>query len=207
MTRAPRSPHSARSPDRFGRDSDVWCVSRLAAGDDPDALGVLFARYGRKAFAVARQVCGCDVLAQDAVQEAMLQCWQGARDFDASRGTVAAWLLTIVHHRAVDRVRRETQFARRALSGTAPEPDRLVFPDPGGPDSGHATADTDVGARVRAALRHLPDGQRHVLLLCYFAGYSHAETAAALAIPLGTVRSRCYQAVRHLRKQLAIHDS
>jgi len=111
-----------------------------------------------------------------------------------------SWLLTLVHHRAVDAVRREAAQRRRTVPGVDEVTDRLVPPGPG--------ADVQallgvVGGQVREALGLLPDEQREVIALAYFGGYTQCEVSALTGVPLGTVKSRTFAGIRRLRRLLS----
>jgi len=96
-------------------------MARVAAAGDSHALAVLYERYSRASYALAHRVCRDSTIAQDAVQEAFVTLWQQASRFDPQRGAVSTWLLTIVHHRAVDAIRRENGVRSRHMpAGPAP---------------------------------------------------------------------------------------
>ncbi len=133
-------------------------------------------------------------LAEDAVQDAFLAAWRTAASFDARRGKAQTWLLTLVHRRAVDVVRREER--RRS--------------DPLDDAPVDASASTEEEAAVRAqrravqsALAQLPEDQREALQLSYYGGLTQAELADRLGIPLGTVKSRVFAGLAKLRELLA----
>jgi RNA polymerase sigma-70 factor (ECF subfamily) len=165
----------------------------LAARSEQTALAELYDRYGRTAYGLALRVLRDPSLAEDAVQEAFLTVWRTASRFVPERGRASTWILTLVHRRAVDTVRREQR--RRADSlELAPEP---------------AVEGIEEDAwlrlqreRVQAALRHLPDAQREALELAYYGGFSQSELAERLGQPLGTIKSRMFTGLSRLREQL-----
>jgi RNA polymerase sigma factor (sigma-70 family) len=171
--------------------SDEALLALVARGDD-DALAALYDRYGRLAYAVSLRVIRDPGLAQDAVQEAFLAAWRTAAAFEPARGTAATWLLTLVHRRSVDIVRRE----QRRRSEPLPE------------SASHAgAADEDAVIRdrrrtVQEALARLPPDQRQALELAYYAGLTQSELAEQLGLPLGTVKSRMFAALARLRDLL-----
>lgn len=171
-------------------------LRRCAVGDEA-ALGQLYDLYGRQAYALARRVTRDDGLAEDVVQEAFLDVWRRAGVYDEERGRVSSWLLTFVHRRAVDAV-------RRAAVRPRPLPaDASDLPEPVAPDDIEAhVAARDRAAVVRAALAALPTSQRELLGLAYFDGLSQSEIAAHLGEPLGTVKSRTHTALARLRTAL-----
>ncbi len=172
--------------------SDEALLALVARGDD-DALAALYDRFGRIAYAVALRVVRDAELAQDAVQDAFLAAWRTAAGFDPERGTAATWLLTLVHRRSVDIVRREQR--RRT------EP--LAEGDAG--TGGAADEDAVIRDRRRAvqeALTRLPPEQRQALELAYYGGLTQSELAEQLGVPLGTVKSRMFTALSRLRDLL-----
>jgi RNA polymerase sigma factor (sigma-70 family) len=164
----------------------------LAHGDD-DALAELYDRLGGAAFRLAFRILRDQVLAQDAVQEAFLAAWRTAASFDPGRGTAATWLLTLVHRRAVDLVRREE---RRRSDPLELEPVAAVA-------AVDETAELREQRRtVQAALAQLPPEQREALELAYYGGLTQSELADRLGVPLGTVKSRMFAALGRLRDLL-----
>jgi RNA polymerase sigma factor (sigma-70 family) len=184
---------AAPSTSALDHLSDEGLVALLARGDDA-ALAALYDRYGRAAYGLARRVVRDESLAQDAVQEAFLSIWRAAPTFDARRAKASTWLLTLVHRRAVDLVRREDR--RRA----EPLEDAVEIHVAASEDEGWAALER---GNVRAALRRLPDGQREALELAYFGGYTQSELAERLGEPLGTIKSRMFTGLARLRELLA----
>ena len=173
---------------------------RTVRSGDPDGVAFreLFRRNAGVAKTVALRVTRSDELAEEAVQEGFLQLWRSPERFDAARATVRRWILTMVHARAVDLVRRE-QAQRRRTEHAAAEP--IVLHDPAD-DVVAAVARPSEEASVRAALDALPQAQRDVIELMYFGGVSQTGVAEALGLPLGTVKSRTLLAMRKLRSAL-----
>jgi len=164
----------------------------IARGDDT-ALAELYDRFGGIAYRLAYRVLRDQVLAQDAVQEAFLTAWRTAVRFDPSRGKASSWLLTLVHRRAVDLVRREDR--RRG--------DRLDDVPVADVEAVDETAEVREQRRaVQAALAQLPAEQREALELAYYGGLSQSELAERLGVPLGTVKSRMFVALGRLRDLL-----
>jgi RNA polymerase sigma-70 factor (ECF subfamily) len=138
-------------------------------------------------------------LAEEIVQEAFLAVWRNPERFERRRGSVRAWLMGMVHHRAVDAVRREEAQRRRAENMAATATERLDDP------SEEVVARLSLPAerrRVRDALGELPAEQREVLELMYFDGLSQRRIAERTGLPLGTVKSRALLAMRRLRTSL-----
>jgi len=195
----PADPRSADVGGRDGRPTDPELVTRLAQGDRT-AFGELYDRYGRPAYSLARRICVDPDLAEDIVQEAFLALWRNPSRFDASRGGFGTWLMTVVHHRAVDAVRKENTQRRRNVPLTDELSERNVPPAPG---SDLEALNSVVGAEVREALKKLPEDQRQVIALAYLGGYTQIEVAKLTGVPLGTVKSRTFAAIRRLRGTLA----
>jgi RNA polymerase sigma factor (sigma-70 family) len=169
----------------------------LVAQKDAGALEALYDRYGRAAYSLARRILTEETLAQDVVQEVFLSLWRDARRFDAGRGTVATYLLSMTHHRAVDVVRREENLRRWRTSDEGLE----LEPDPKARVEDEVEA-SERRAEVRAALAELPAAQREALLLAYFGGYTQREVAALVGVPLGTVKTRMAAGMRKMREAL-----
>jgi RNA polymerase sigma factor (sigma-70 family) len=186
------------APADVGEERDRRLIGRIAGGDR-DAFRDLFRRYAPAAMALARRVVRQPHIAEEMVQEAFLSVWKNPRRYDPARGTVRAWLMTTVHHRAVDAVRSEEAQRRRSevvesLTDAASEdPAETVVEALGLPEE---------RAAVRRALQDLPQEQRQAIELMYFSGMSQSQIAQRLGLPLGTVKSRTLLAMRRLRAAL-----
>lgn len=190
--RAAARPGPVRDP------GDAQLVQRVADGDQ-DALGALYDRYGRPAFSLARRICADDGLAEDVVQEVFLAFWRNPLRFDPARGAFGAWLLTLVHHKSVDAVRKESAIRRRTLPA-AEEGEEWSAPP--GPGADQAALGAVVADQVRDALGGLPAEQRRALALAYYGGYTQREVATLTGVPLGTVKSRMFTGLQRLRSVL-----
>jgi RNA polymerase sigma-70 factor (ECF subfamily) len=180
---------------RHAHFSDEALVALVARGDE-SALGELYDRVGRIAFGLAMRVLRDEQLAEDAVQEGFLAVWRSAATFRAERAKASTWILTLVHRRAVDLVRREERRRTEPLGEEAAA-------------SAGATEAADEAAwlrfereRVQAALAQLPDTQREAIELAYYGGFSQSELAERLGVPLGTVKSRMFAGLARLRELL-----
>jgi RNA polymerase sigma factor (sigma-70 family) len=175
------------------RDREL--VQRIERGDE-DAFRGLFGRYAPSAMALARRVARQPFLAEEIVQEAFLAVWRNPSGYDQQRGSVRAWLMGMVHHRAVDAIRREESQRRRVEESMVSDP--VVSPDPADDVADQIDLPEERKA-VRAALDALPDEQRQVIELMYFGGLSQSKISEQLGLPLGTVKSRTLLGMRRLR--------
>ena len=173
-----------------GDDDLILGVARR----DPTALLALYDRHGRVAFALAYRVLGDAQTAEEVVQDAFLLVWRHAASFDAALGEVRGWLLTIVHHRAIDARRR---LGRRAAVGLDTVEWKLATPDAWGEVVRGLERD-----EVRAAVAALPEEQRRAIELAYFEGLTHREIAVRTGTPLGTAKGRIRLGLRRLRDSL-----
>jgi RNA polymerase sigma-70 factor (ECF subfamily) len=192
-------PDRAAVPSAPSVASDEELVAGLAAGRT-ESLDLLYERYASMAFGIARRITGDDALAEDVVQDAFLGAWRSAERYVAGRGSVKTWLLSIVHHRAIDAIRRRrpvSELPEEADGARTPEP--LTFPDVWGEVAGRLDAEA-----VRGALDGLPRPQREALELAYFGGLSQTEIAARTGVPLGTVKSRVRLALIGMRRGLGL---
>ena len=168
----------------------------LVARSDEDALAELYDRLGRVAYGLALRIVRDAALAEDVVQEAFLALWRSAGRFVAERGKARTWVLTLVHRRAVDLVRRE-ELRRAEPLGAAPGAEAEA-------EAPHEQAWLALQrAHVQEALRKLPDQQREAIELAYYGGFTQAELANRLGEPLGTIKSRMFTGLARLRDLLA----
>ena len=163
---------------------------------DENALAALYDRHGKVAYGVALRIVRDPGLAEDAVQEAFLAVWKQAATYDATLAKPSTWILTIVHRRAVDHVRRSVRHGEIAERVATLETPGVVV----GVDEAAATRETR--RRVQTALATLPATERSALELAYWGGMSQSQIATQLGIPAGTVKSRTFAALAHLRTAL-----
>ncbi len=174
-------------------------MGRIADGSS-DAFRDLYSRYASTAAGLAHRVIGDPALAEEVVQDVFLSVWRSAAAYDSARGSVRSWLLTQVHHRAVDVVRREDAERRRSFRQPGP-----VQSDP----TEEVVEDAWLRSRradIRTALGTISDDQRQVLQLAYFDGLTQSQVSERLGIPLGTVKSRTLAAMLKLREALSGAD-
>jgi len=170
-------------------------MDRLAGGD-LGALDLLYEQYGAMAFSIAFRITGDRSAAEDVVQDAFLGAWRNAGRYAGARGSVRTWLLSIVHHRAIDAIRRRRPTVE--LPGSeAILPDTLTLPDAWG----------DVELRldreaVQVALTRISDVQREAIELAYFGGLTQTEIAERTGVPLGTVKGRLRLGLQGMRAAL-----
>jgi RNA polymerase sigma-70 factor, ECF subfamily len=186
------------------RDGDL--IRQVGVGNE-EAFRELFRRYAPLGKALALRVLQQSSLAEDIVQEVFLAIWQRAGSYREDRGSVRSWFLSMVHHRAVDLVRREEAQRRRVKEQEAAFE---VVDVSDAADAGAMVVEAlDLGDRrrsVRAVLDELPQEQRDVLKAMYYEGKTQATIAEETGIPLGTVKSRTLLAMRRLRRALSTED-
>lgn len=175
---------------------DRALVGRVVEGDGR-ALEVLYGRYGRACYGLARRILADEQFAQDCVQEVFLVLWRDAGRFDSARGAFSSWLLSMTHHKAVDAVRREETLRKRRTASELL--DDRASAAPAVEDEVWSGLRRD---RVRAALLTLPEPQREALGLAYFGGHTQREIAGLTGTPLGTVKTRMLAGMRRLRDSL-----
>jgi RNA polymerase sigma factor (sigma-70 family) len=193
----------ARSASRTARaSSHRWQPGRVTTGDR-EAFDELYRRYAKAAYGLAYRLTGQQILAQDVVHDAYMALWRAPEAYDPARGAFRTFFLSLVHHRAVDTVRREERLRKRQERASNLEP----------------VADEDVAEgvvdeawvairrrEVRQALTTLPPEQRQVLEMAYFDGKTQVAIADELQIPIGTVKTRTLAAMRKLRRALDQED-
>jgi RNA polymerase sigma-70 factor, ECF subfamily len=170
---------------------EMRLVARIRAGDQ-QAMSELYDRYGKVVYAVSLRVLQDAAAAEDVLQDVFLQLWRNPDAFDASRGSLAAWLAGIARHRAIDRLRK-----RR------PEVDIEDCVIAGGPDLRDETERALVIEKVRVVLAEMNPDQRKVLELAFFQGLTHTEIAEKTGEPLGTVKTRIRSGLQLLRAKFA----
>ena len=172
-------------------------VMQLVRRGDARAFEVIYERHSPAAFSLAYRMMGTRAGAEDVTQEAFLSLWRSGARYDRARGSVRTWVLGIVHHRAIDALRRATVHDRRRAG------------DEGIEERFEARERTDVEAArleeagaVRGALSSLPSDQVQVIELAYFGGFTHTEIAEMLDAPVGTIKGRMRLGLKKMRAQL-----
>jgi RNA polymerase sigma-70 factor, ECF subfamily len=182
-------------PERLADEELMPLVGRK----DPDAFEVLYDRHGGAAYSLAYRIVGERTAAEEVTQEAFISVWRSGARFDATRGSVRSWLLSVVRNRAIDFL--------RSKAGKAP---KLAFDDDSVLEQRPAEERTEEEAlrretadELRGALGKLPGEQSKVIELAYFGGFSHSEIAAILGLPMGTVKGRMRLGLEKIRGELA----
>jgi RNA polymerase sigma-70 factor (ECF subfamily) len=171
----------------------------LVSGRDPDAFEVLYDRHGGAAYSLAYRIVGNRPAAEEVTQEAFISVWRSGARFDAARGSVRSWLLSVVRNRAIDFL--------RSRAGKA---SKLDFDDESALEQRQAPELTEeealrreTAAELRGAIGKLPGEQSKVIELAYFGGFSHSEIAQILGLPMGTVKGRMRLGLEKIRGELA----
>ncbi|HWB72615.1 MAG TPA: sigma-70 family RNA polymerase sigma factor [Egibacteraceae bacterium] len=177
--------------------SSETLLARVANGDQA-AFAALYERVAGAVYGLVRRVLRDPAQSEEIAQEVMLEVWCNAPRFDPARGSATAWIMTMAHRRAVDRVRSEQ--AARARD------DRVAARDD---ERGRDVVVEEVESRlehqqVRRALEHLTDLQREAVELAYYGGYTYREVAELLGAPLGTVKTRLRDGLIRLRDTLGV---
>lgn len=172
-------------------------LMELVDAGETRAFEVIFDRHSPAGYSLAMRMCGRRALAEDIVQDAFLSLWRSGSGYDRARGSVRSWVLSAVHNRAVDALRRSGAKAGRDVSdeGIA---ERLPARDA----TDAEVERRDESRRVRAALDELPGDQRQVIELAYFGGLSHSQIAEMLDLPPGTVKGRMRLGLTKMRLAL-----
>ncbi|HSU03428.1 MAG TPA: sigma-70 family RNA polymerase sigma factor [Nocardioides sp.] len=168
-----------------------------AATGDHEAFVEVFDAVSQRVFGIALRVVGDPHQAEEVAQETLIEVWRNASRFDPSLGSAGAWISTMAHHRAVDRVRSSTAARRRDLSWHGDQRGSTVA------DTTFDEADAHLHTRtIFAALMELPAPQRRAIELAYFGGYTYSDVARLMQAPLGTTKTRIRSALRLLRETL-----
>lgn len=181
---------------------DDGVLVRQVANKDQAALSALFKRYGDPVFSLALKMVGDRGEAEEILQDSFVELWKHAPRFDASKGTVVAWLFTVARRKGIDRLRRKERKVRDRSDGMEEAPEMAD-------DSLEAASSSLVRRerhrRLRGQLDKLPPDQREALELAFFRGYTHREIARRTGQPLGTIKARIRRGMLKLRELL--HES
>src|SRR5947209_14060058 len=161
------------------QESDEALIAAIQ-GRDARALELLYDRHRVLAYSLALRSLASESDAEDVVQEAFLNVWRAAHTYRADRSTARSWILSVVHHRAIDKLRgRKSRVQPVALDEGMNVPDSA--------DVWREVANNLNGQDVRQALQALPAEQRETIELAYFQGYTHSQISELMDVPLGTV--------------------
>jgi RNA polymerase sigma-70 factor (ECF subfamily) len=173
---------------------DAALAAAIADGDQ-GALNVVYERHADSCFGLARRIVLERSLAEEVVQEVFVRLWREPERFDATRGTLRAFLLAQVHGRSVDLLRAETARRNREERDARRDPTAID-------DLERRVLDLAQAEAVRAALATLAPGERDAIELAYFGGHTYRDVAVLLEVPEGTVKSRIRAGLLRLRAAL-----
>ncbi|HET7350434.1 MAG TPA: ECF RNA polymerase sigma factor SigK [Marmoricola sp.] len=189
--RGPEADGSAAGPD-------LAALLRTSARGDESAFARLYDATSARAYGLAVRVVRDPSQAEEVTQEAFLEIWRTAGRFDPTRGSAVSWILTLVHRKAVDRVRSAEARTRR--DSTYGQKNQAVEHD----STAEAVEASLEARRVRQALGSLTEVQRQALELAYFKGYTHTEVATMLDLPVGTAKTRIRDGLIRLRDTMGV---
>jgi len=180
--------------------TDEQLASRVGRQDSA-ALEQLYDRYVRQCYGLAVRIVGDAAVAEEIVQEVFLKFWTQPESFTHARGKFVSWLLSLVHHRSIDELRRRsrTELPFDTTDSTGP---LYTEADPD-PEPGDQVWLAELQQTVRSALTQLPSNQREPIELAFFRGLTHTQIAALLNQPLGTVKTRIRLGMRTMRTALS----
>jgi len=174
-------------------------LMQLVRGGNPEAFELVYERHSRVSFSLAYRMVGSRNAAEDVVQEAFLSIWRSGARYERARGSVRTWVLGIVHHRAIDALRRSVVHDRRRASDEGIE-ERFEARE----RTEAEVARREEAGTVRTAMDTLPAEQCQVIELAYFGGFTHTEIAEMLDTPIGTVKGRMRLGLEKMRTQLRV---
>ena len=170
---------------------------QLVRRGEAAAFELIYERHAQAAFSLAYRMAGSRGVAEDVSQEAFLSIWRSGARYDRARGSVRTWVLGIVHHRAIDHLRRAMVHNRRRASDEGIQ-ERFEAPE----RTDAEVARRDEARAVRGAMDALPSEQSQVIELAYFGGFTHTEIADMLQTPVGTVKGRMRLGLKKLHERL-----
>src|SRR3954464_6768716 len=173
-------------------------LMHLVRRGQASAFEVIYERHASAAFSLAYRIVGTRNGAEDVSQEAFLSIWRSGARYDRARGSVRTWVLGIVHHRAIDHLRRATVHDKRRASDEGME-ERFEARE----RTDVEVARRDEAETVRGAMGSLPVEQSQVIELAYFGGFTHTEIAEMLETPVGTIKGRMRLGLSKMRDQLS----
>jgi RNA polymerase sigma-70 factor (ECF subfamily) len=181
-----------------GPTSSTDDVLRAVAGGDQQAFELLYDRVAGSVLGVVSRVVRDPAQSEEVAQEVLVEVWRTAARFDPAQGSATTWVLTMAHRRAVDRVRATQAASQRDARAAALER------SPAFDEVSESVESAMEREQVRKALESLTDLQRQAVELAYYGGYTQAEVARILAVPLGTVKTRMRDGLIRLRDALGV---
>ncbi|MET3960634.1 RNA polymerase sigma-70 factor (ECF subfamily) [Marmoricola sp. OAE513] len=171
---------------------------RRSARGDEQAFAALYDATSARVHGLVLRVVRDPAQSEEVTQEVFLQVWRTAARYDESKGSALAWLMTLAHRRAVDRVRAAEAVSRQ---DTSFHQNTQVVPHDSTAEAAEASMES---RRVRSALAELTTVQREAIELAYFGGYTHTEVATMLDLPVGTAKTRIRDGLIRLRDAMGV---
>jgi RNA polymerase sigma factor (sigma-70 family) len=189
---------TTRNAETQNEPSDEALLNAIAGGA-VWAMDSLYQRYSRILYSLAYRMVADHQVAEDLLQDAFLSVWRRATTYSPQSGAARSWLISIMHHRTIDYLRR---VRRRSSIQEAPLEELDLNESTAHPDAWDSAWQSVKSSHVRAALMQIPTEQRMVIELAYFQGWTHSEIAAGTQIPLGTIKARMRLGLLHLKQVL-----
>ncbi len=190
--------YTKRDAESQDEPSDEALLNAIAGGE-VWAMDSLYQRYSRILYSLAFRVVADHQVAEDLLQDAFLAVWRRASTYSPQTGAARSWLISILHHRTIDYLRR---VRRRSTIQEAPLEELELNESIAYPDAWDAAWQSVKSSQVRAALMKIPPEQRLVIELAYFQGWTHSEIAEGTQISLGTIKARMRLGLLHLKQIL-----
>src|SRR6266581_7621727 len=190
--------YMTRNAESQDEPSDEALLNAIAGGA-VWAMDSLYQRYSRILYSLAYRMVADHQVAEDLLQDAFLAVWRRATSYSPQTGAVRNWLISILHHRTIDHLRRSR---RHSTFQEAPLEEIELDGSIASPDVWDEAWQSVKSSQVRAALMKIPTEQRLVIELAYFQGWTHTEIAEGIQIPLGTVKARMRLGLKHLKRIL-----
>jgi len=190
--------YMTRNAESQDEPSDEALLNAIAGGA-VWAMDSLYQRYSRILYSLAYRMVADHQIAEDLLQDAFLAVWRRATTYSPQTGAARSWLISILHHRTIDYLRR---VRRRSTIQETPLEELELNESIAYPDAWDAAWQSVKSSHVRAALMKIPAEQRLVIELAYFQGWTHAEIAEGTQIPLGTIKARMRLGLNHLKEIL-----
>ncbi|MGH2496282.1 MAG: RNA polymerase sigma factor, partial [Ktedonobacteraceae bacterium] len=185
----------ANSPDELSDEALLNAIANGAVW----AMDSLYQRYSRILYSLAYRMVADHQIAEDLLQDAFLSVWKRSTSYSPQAGAARSWLISILHHRAIDHLRR---VRRRSSMQEAPLEEIELDETTAVSDVWDEVWHSIQSSQVRAALMKIPTEQRMVIELAYFQGWTHTEIAEGTQTPLGTVKARMRLGLNHLKRAL-----